>query len=356
MSRSQAAASVRLRPSRTWPRLIRRGRRPAVEPLWMAILNNQKYIGRLVWNRSTWPRDPERDGKQVRRELPPDKWVIQEAPGLRIVAQELWDAAKARQRQRSVHGTNGKSVPRTPRLLSGLLTCGRCGARFVLRGRHTYCCASRQNRGSIVCDCMATVHAVEAERAILDLLEPLFCSEAVLARLEAEVRKRLAQARRQRSEGRSAKGRLKAQLAEVDAEINRLVQWIAKGKLVDDLERQMVAAEARRDQLRRELAGAQPAASVESLDMLPQAVRKIVSDLEQMLEAGQVEKVKSALARLVTSIEVHEDPRPDRKRPGAKLVVRGSREALQQLTGNVKTGGSPGGIRTRDPLAENQVS
>jgi hypothetical protein len=66
-----------------------------------------------------------------------------------------------------------------------------------------------------------------------------------------------------------------------------------------------------------------------------------------MLAAGQVEQVKSALSRLVTSIEVHEDPRPGRKRPGAKLVVQGNLEALLQLTGAKATsGGSPGGIRT----------
>ena len=56
--------------------------------------------------------------------------------------------------------------------------------------------------------------------------------------------------------------------------------------------------------------------------------------------------MKSALSRLVTSIEVHEDPRPGRKRPGAKLVVRGNPEALLTLTGKVTTGGSPGGTLT----------
>jgi len=40
----------------------------------------------------------------------------------------------------------------------------------------------------------------------------------------------------------------------------------------------------------------------------------------------------------------HEDPRPGRKRPGAKLEVRGNLEALLTLTGKVESGGSPGGI------------
>jgi hypothetical protein len=124
----------------------------------------------------------------------------------------------------------------------------------------------------------------------------------------------------------------------------RLVQWIAKGKLVDDLEMQMVAAEARRDRLRRELSGAKAAATVHGVETLPEAVRKIVSDLQGMLAAAQIEKVKRVLSRLVTGIDVHEDPRPGRKRPGAKLEVKGSLEALLTLTGKVETVGSPDGI------------
>ena len=193
---------------------------------------------------------------------------------------------------------------------------------------------------------MATVNAAEAEQAILDLLEPLFCSNEVLAKLEASVQKRLVDARRQRTKRKSSEEQLRSQLADAEAETQRLVQWIAKGKLVEDLEKQMEAAEARRDYLRSELARARAATPSVGVDTLPTEVRKIVSDLRGMLDAGQIEKVKSALSRLVTRIEVHEDPRPGKKRPGAKLLLRGSLEALLQMTRKVTTGGSPGGICT----------
>ncbi len=55
-------------------------------------------------------------------------------------------------------------------------------------------------------------------------------------------------------------------------------------------------------------------------------------------------------------VEAREDPGPGRKRPGAKLLVRGSFEALLQMSGKGTSGGSPGGIRTRDLVAENHVS
>jgi len=312
----------------------------------LGILNNEKYVGRLIWNRSTWPRDPDQDAKQVRRELPEEKWVRRDVPELRIVPEELWEAVKARQAQRSSRSRQVATVPAVPRLLSGLLVCGRCGARYVLRGRQTYCCASRQNRGKVVCDCMATVNAAEAEQAILGLLEPLFCSEDVMQRLVAQVRDRLAKARVRRTERRSAETQLQSQLAKIETEIGRLVDWIVKGTLVEDLEQRMQAAQVRRDHLRGELARLAAAEAPTGLEVLPSAVRKIVADLRGMLAAGQTERVKSALSRLVTRIEVHEDPRPGRKRPGAKLLVHGSLEALLQLTGKVESVNSPGGILT----------
>ena len=204
---------------------------------------------------------------------------------------------------------------------------------------------------------MATVNAAEAEQAILELLEPLFCNPVVLERIATQVQKRLADARRRRMEERSAAAQLTSELAEVEQEISRLVDWIAKGKLVGDLEQKMAAAEIRRDYLRRELARTRAANASPGIDLLPSAVKRIVSDLREMLAAGQVEPVRSALGRLVSRIEVHEEPRPGRARPGAYLLVRGNLEAALSLVGaKVTSDGSPGGIRTRDPMAENHVS
>jgi site-specific DNA recombinase len=55
------------------------------------ILNNELYIGRLVWNRLRYVKDPE-TGKRVSRLNPDSGWIVQSVPGLRIVDQELWGA------------------------------------------------------------------------------------------------------------------------------------------------------------------------------------------------------------------------------------------------------------------------
>ncbi len=343
----------RLGPRRTWSHSAVMGDRRKGT----GILNNEKYIGRHVWNRSVWPKDPEQDGKQVRRERPPGEWVVSEIPTPRIVPQELWKAAKARQRQRSREGPQSAAHGRNRRLLSGLLVCAKCGGHYVLRGRNTYCCATRQNRGKVVCDCMITVDAAAAERAVLDELEDIFCGGGFLDRLVMRVQQRWREARAAHAHQQTSLNALRSELAQAEKEIGNLVKAIARGRLVDELTEEMDAAEARRNRLRQEIAIAEGTDLPAALNVLPATVRRIVSDLPGMLAAGQVEQVKSALKRLVGKIEVHGEPRPRRKRPGAVLVLRGNLEAvLQMAEQKIKRVGSPGGIRTRDLMAENHAS
>ena len=307
------------------------------------LLNQQKYTGRYVWNHSTWPKDPERDGKQVRRERPPEEWVVSSVPTPRIVPQELWEAAKARQRQRSREGLQSAAHWRNRRLLSGLLICAKCGGRYVLRGANTYCCSTRQNRGKVVCDCMVTVDAAAAERAVLDELEDLFCTDGFLDRLVQQVQQRWRDARAAQAQHQTSLKALRDQLAQVEGGVQNLVKAVAKGMLLDALATEMQASEARRDRLRQEIAGAEGAELPAALHVLPATIRRLVSDLPGMLAAGQLEPVKSALTRLVGKIEVRGEKAPGRKRPGTVLVLRGNLEAALHLASEkVKGVYSPG--------------
>ena len=60
------------------------------------VLNNEMYVGRLVWNRLSYAKDPE-TGKRRSRPNADDAVIAIEAPELAIVPRELWDAVKARQ-------------------------------------------------------------------------------------------------------------------------------------------------------------------------------------------------------------------------------------------------------------------
>src|SRR5882672_10399430 len=61
----------------------------------LGILHNELYIGRMVWNRQRFLKDPD-TGKRVTRLNPESEWVISDVPHLRIIDDELWTGVQAR--------------------------------------------------------------------------------------------------------------------------------------------------------------------------------------------------------------------------------------------------------------------
>jgi site-specific DNA recombinase len=60
------------------------------------ILNNELYVGRLVWNRLAYIKDPETGRRRSRRRID-DEQVVTGVPALRIIDQTLWEKVRARQ-------------------------------------------------------------------------------------------------------------------------------------------------------------------------------------------------------------------------------------------------------------------
>jgi DNA invertase Pin-like site-specific DNA recombinase len=95
------------------------------------ILNNEIYIGKLIWNRQRFVKDPQ-TGKRQARPNPAAEWITADVPDMRIVDQDLWDKAKSRQEGRRIEHTEAEAWERRkPRfLLTGLVKCGCCGGGF----------------------------------------------------------------------------------------------------------------------------------------------------------------------------------------------------------------------------------
>lgn len=73
------------------------------------ILNNELYIGRIVWNRLRYVKDPD-SGKRVSRLNPASEWITKEVPQLRIIDDELWNQVKTRQLAIRKLTGNGKQI------------------------------------------------------------------------------------------------------------------------------------------------------------------------------------------------------------------------------------------------------
>jgi site-specific DNA recombinase len=124
------------------------------------LLNNSLYSGRITYNRQSFIKDPA-TGRRRARANAPEKWFTQEVPELAIVSPEVLEAAEA---LRTTRGRANPVYQRRPKhLLSGLLVCGSCGARMIVRNRRDnityFCCSARINRDG--CDNGRNVPSVE---------------------------------------------------------------------------------------------------------------------------------------------------------------------------------------------------
>ena len=90
------------------------------------MLNNELYLGRLIWNRLRYVKDPD-TGKRVSRPNPESEWLIREVPELRIVGDALWQAVKDKQTVLEERSPAFWGKRRAPNLFSFLLKCGECG-------------------------------------------------------------------------------------------------------------------------------------------------------------------------------------------------------------------------------------
>ena len=140
------------------------------------VLNNELYIGRLVWNRQRYVKDPS-TGRRVSRRNPPDRWVTADVPELRIVPDELWERAKVRQ-QASARRISTESLVHARRpmyLFSGLTRCGVCGRSYTVYSKHRLACSGARDRG--ICDNRLTIRRVELEDRVLTCVEERFLKD-----------------------------------------------------------------------------------------------------------------------------------------------------------------------------------
>jgi len=108
----------------------------------IGILHNELYVGRMVWNRQRFLKDPD-TGKRVARPNPQSAWIVKEVPELRVIDDETWKAVRDRyasvQRKWSAVAKEDRfrQFRRPKYLFSGLTKCGECGAGFIVHPRQS---------------------------------------------------------------------------------------------------------------------------------------------------------------------------------------------------------------------------
>ena len=267
---------------------------PALET---GILNNSLYIGQVIWNKFRWEKNPE-TGKRVPRVRPREEWIIQTDESLRIIPQDLWDRVK--QRQRTVAKRTPIKSGRPPKyLFSGLMVCGVCGAKFVMRDKGLYICSFHHNRGPEICSNAMTVKRETAERVLLNAVRQLFAPESV-AYLSKQVNEALKDEIRRRQVPQDDRKQLEADLQEALAELDN-IRTASKRGLTGNLTQEMISqAEAKVRGLKDRLATPRQA-DLKVLAVLPEVIQRRLKTLERVLDKD-VNEARTILRSLLGEI------------------------------------------------------
>ncbi|MEX2615679.1 MAG: recombinase family protein [Alphaproteobacteria bacterium] len=217
------------------------------------ILNNELYIGRLIWNRLRYIKDPQ-TGKRVSRLNPESEWIIQDVPELRVIDPDLWDKVKARQQSLRSNRKGKKAAGywdrRRPRFIfSGLMECGCCGGGYINLNAERVGCSAARAKGT--CDNRRTMRREEMETLVLEalhhhLMDPALC-DAFCAEYTRHMNKLHADRNAHRKTAKNA-------LAKAERELDRLVKAIMDGIPASRVKDRMVELEARTAELEAQLA------------------------------------------------------------------------------------------------------
>ncbi len=206
------------------------------------MLNCQTYIGRTIWNKRTWLKTP--DGRRVPRLNPESEWHINVKPDLRIIDDVLWKRIK--NRQKAVYEKSGNirkalhenaRIGRGPKyILSGLMTCGECGANYIIVNQNDYGCSTYRNRGRAACSNNLRVRRDLLEKRIFSCFKDFLFTPKHLTTFEQEVNKAMAAALKDKQALTNGDSdRLKSIEKEIKNLINAIKMGIISPTVQDEL-------------------------------------------------------------------------------------------------------------------------
>ena len=293
------------------------------------ILRNELYVGRLVWNRMRYMKDPN-SGKRVSRMNPREQWVSEEVPQLRIIDQELW--TQVQHRLAGIREASGANDPDRPKfwekrranhLLTGKLFCASCGGALSAVGRDYLACGGARKRGT--CGNSASIRRSQLEGAVI---------EALRANLMAPddvhdfVKEFTAEWNRLAAESNAGRAHDQTRLTTIQRKIDKIIEAVMDGFRTEEMKQQLEALSQQKAQLQARLAA--PAAKAPSLHPnLAELYRNKVAALQTELATsnGSNSAVLEALRDLIERVDFGpgaEDGEPE-------IILTGALSAMVRL-------------------------
>ncbi|MEK9212284.1 recombinase family protein [Sphingomonas sp. 2378] len=289
------------------------------------ILVNPIYAGVIVYGRTRQVLDRK---TRVKRMKPGrDELLRGEAPHLRIISPELWDAVQEELAKRRSPRPERQRRPK--HVLSGLGKCGVCGEGNWILTRSNYWGCSHAARGK-ACTNRRLVATDQYERQVLEGLKgQMLAPEAVKAYVQEYHREHA----RLTADTGKARAQLTRQLADADRKLANLVAAIADGGgAFSELRNAMATARETRDRLAQELASIDAIPVLQLHPGLADRYRREVEELEMLL-ADKVTKLEAMprIRALISEIIVT----PSDAKRGVAVEVRRKADEMVKLASGV---------------------
>ena len=316
------------------------------------ILNNELYVGKLVWNRQRFIKDPD-NGKRQARPNPPSDWITEHVPTLRIISDSLWSRVKARQGAIRddilVERGQNPAAPKTERarraryLLSGLLQCGCCGSGYSMISNTRYGCSAARNSGT--CQNRKTVQRSVVEERVLSGLKTTLMHPDMIREFIAEFQREMQQ---QRLSTLSARAGVEHELDRVTKEINNIITAIAQGMFHPSMKARMDGLETDKARLATQLTDLPEPEPITLHPGLADTYARTIADLVTALNADDTrEEAADILRGLIEKIVLLPDAAAQN---GHAIELYGELGAILTLCGtgdgtNAKARRSSAGFR-----------
>jgi site-specific DNA recombinase len=289
------------------------------------ILCQELYIGVRVFNRRSFRKHPD-TGARSSKLNPPEEWVRNAVPDLRIVTDEQWQAVQARQRRLASLPRAQARAPK--RLLSGLLRCGLCQGPMTLNGPR-YECAKRRERG--LCSNRKTISAKAIEARVIEGVRARLLDTEQMAKAAREYQADMEAARRSAIANRLP---LERDLAEVGRRIERATEsYLAGGIELPAFHALLEPLKARKATLQADLERA--AGGEQVVQLHPGAVeayRQMAEGLREALADPDADEVRAEFRKLIARV----DFTPLEGHGQFELMVHGQLSHVLQVAAHTK--------------------
>lgn len=285
------------------------------------ILHNPAYAGRIHYNRVRMVKDPE-TRRRISRVNKLEDRVEEIAEHLRIVAEADWLEIQRRREARSHIPFNRQVRPR--HMLSGLVTCARCGGSYSVASKDRWACRNLRETGT--CDNRRRIATADLERRVLAGLQDQLLAPDVLAAVVKRYHDKRAEQRRAMAGGLRA---AEQAVADQQSAIARLVTAMADGMDMDVFKPELAR--------RRELLAIAEAQLAEHQALAPiilhpqivaQYKRRIDMIGSAIVKGDRAARFVPVIRSLIERVTIDDDPAAPN---GARVEVLGSLAAVLRI-------------------------